>query len=145
MKGSNKEIVTTFCREVFVDHNLSRLDEYMRDDYAQHNDIAATGKKGFRDLFTKTFQALPDFTYTVHMVVADGDIVVVYSTMTATHRGEWLGQAPTGNKIEIDVVDIFRVTDGMIAEHWDVADTLTLFSQLGAVKHPGYEYDRRNR
>lgn len=145
MKGSNREIIAAFCQDVFVDHNLACLDEYMRDDYAQHNDIAETGRQGFLDLFTKTFEALPDFKYTVHMILADGDTVAVYSTMTATHRGEWLGQPPTGNQIQIDVVDIFRLKEGMIAEHWDVADTLTLFSQLGAVKHPGYEFDRRNR
>jgi len=138
MKRDNKEIVEMFCRDVFINHDLTRLDEYMRDDYIQNNDIAETGKQGFRDLFVKTFQSLPDFKYTVHMTVAEGDKVVVYSTMTATHRGEWLGQPPTGNHLEINVIDIFRVQDGMIAEHWDVADTLTLFSQLGAVRKPRY-------
>lgn len=138
MKRSNKEIVETFCRDVFINHDLSHLDEYMRDDYIQNNDIAETGKQGFRDLFVKTFQSLPDFKYIVHMTVAEGDIVVVYSTMTATHSGEWLDQPATGNRLEIGVVDIFRVQDGMIAEHWDVADTLTLFSQLGAVEKPKY-------
>ncbi len=144
MKGSNKEIVERFCRDVFVDHDLSYLDEYMRDDYIQHNDIAETGKQGFKDLFVKTFESLPDFKYDVHMTVAENDIVVVYSTMTATHQGEWLDQAPTGNRIKIDVVDIFRVRDGMIAEHWDVADTLTLFSQLGAVRRPKYGVERKD-
>ena len=144
MKGSNKETVETFCRDVFVNHDMSHLDEYMRDDYIQHNDIAETGKQGFVDLFVKTFESLPDFTYDVHMTVADGDIVVVYSTMTATHSGEWLDQPPTGNQIKIDVVDIFRVKDGMISEHWDVADTLTLFSQMGAVTRPRYGIDKND-
>jgi predicted ester cyclase len=43
---------------------------------------------------------------------------------------------PTGNKLHFDVVDMFRVENGKVAEHWDVADTLGLFSQLGKVKVP---------
>jgi hypothetical protein len=41
---------------------------------------------------------------------------------------------PTGNKINIDVVDIFRFQDGKIAEHWDVVDTFTIFSQVGVIE-----------
>ncbi|MCJ7605600.1 MAG: ester cyclase [Dehalococcoidales bacterium] len=129
---SNREIVETFCSDVFVRQDLSRLDEYMRDDYIQHNDVARTGKDGFLEFFVGTFKALPDFRYTILQTVAEGDIVMVHSTMTATHTGgAWLSQPATGNSLEINVVDIFRVQDGMIAEHWDVADTLTLFTQLG--------------
>jgi predicted ester cyclase len=59
---------------------------------------------------------------------------MMYSTTTATHKNEWLGNPPTGNKLNFDVVDIFRIEDGKIAEHWDVADTLKLFTQVGKVK-----------
>ena len=37
--------------------------------------------------------------------------------------GEWLGIQPSGNRLNFDVVDMFRIQDGLIAEHWDVADT----------------------
>jgi predicted SnoaL-like aldol condensation-catalyzing enzyme len=134
MTLSNREIVETFCNDVFMHHDLSRLDEYMRDDYIQHNEDVPQGKAGFRDFFINTFKAMPDFKHTIRKIVAEADIVMVYSTSTATHTGgEWLGQAPTGNHLNYDVVDIFRVQDGMIAEHWDVADTLKLFTQLGRV------------
>jgi len=59
----------------------------------------------------------------------------MYSTTTGTHTGgEWLGVQPTGNTLSFDVVDMFRLQDGKIAEHWDVADTYSLFSQLGRIK-----------
>jgi predicted ester cyclase len=48
--------------------------------------------------------------------------------------GEWLGQKPNGNKLDYKVVDIFRIQDGMIAEHWDVADTMAMARQLGTVE-----------
>jgi predicted ester cyclase len=60
---------------------------------------------------------------------------MVHSVSSGTHTGgEWLGVSATGNKLSFNVVDIFRIEDGKLAEHWDVADTLTLFTQLGVVK-----------
>ena len=71
----------------------------------------------------------------IEKMAADGNIVMAYSTTTGTHTGgEWLGQEATGNRLSFDVVDIFRLQDGKIAEHWDVADTFTFFSTLGIAR-----------
>jgi len=131
----NRDIVAEFCNDVFVNHDLSKLDTYMRDDYIQHNPDVAQGKQGFVEFFENTFKAIPDFKYTLMKIVADGDLVMIYCTTSGTHTGgEWLGKQPTGNKLDFNVVDIFRIQDGMIAEHWDVADTFSLFRQLGIIE-----------
>ncbi len=58
----------------------------------------------------------------------------MYFTASGTQTGgEWLGVQPTGNRLNFDVVDMFRIQYGLIAEHWDVADTYSLFSQLGKI------------
>ena len=133
--STNKDVVSRFYDEVFIRHDMSRIDDYMRDDYIQHNGDCPQGKAGFLDFFATIFAAVPDFSYTLKKMVADGDTVVTYSTTTGTHTGgEWLGQTATGAKLNFDVVDIFRMEDGKIAEHWDVADTFTFFSQLGIVR-----------
>jgi steroid delta-isomerase-like uncharacterized protein len=129
----NKEVVELLYNMVFRGHDFSRLDEIMRDDYIQHNEDVAGGKEGFKQFFEQTFKSIPDFSYTMKKIVADGDIVMMYSTTTGTHTGEWIGNPATGNKLNFDVVDIFRIQDGKIAEHWDVADTLKLFQQLGKI------------
>lgn len=131
---SNKEIVEEVMSEIFQKHDLSRIDEFMRDDYIQHNPNVPQGKAGFVKYFNHKWKAVPDSGCTVSKIVADGDIVVVYGVSTGTHSGEWLNAPATGNKISFDVVDIFRIQDGKLAEHWDVADRLTLFTQLGLVK-----------
>lgn len=130
----NKKLVETLCMTVFQKHDFSRLDEIMRDDYFQHNEDTPQGKAGFKQFFEQIFKAMPDFNYTIKKIVAEGDTVMMYSTTTATHLGEWLGNPPTGNKLNFDVVDIFRIENGKIAEHWDVADTLKLFTQVGKIK-----------
>lgn len=131
---NNKKMVELLCNTVFRGHDFSRLDELMRDDYIQHNAGVPAGKAGFRQFFEATFKAIPDFSYTVKQIIAEGDIVMMFSTTSGTHTGDWIEFPATGNRLSFDVVDIFRIQDGKIAEHWDVADTLTLFTQLGAVK-----------
>ena len=132
--AKNRKIVETFVNDVFVNHDLSRLDSYMTDDYIQHNPDVAQGKQGFVEFFEQTFRALPDFKYTLMKIAADGDLVMIYCTTSGTHTGgAWLEKQPTGNKLNFNVVDIFRMQDGMIAEHWDVADTFKLFRQVGII------------
>jgi predicted SnoaL-like aldol condensation-catalyzing enzyme len=128
----NKDVVTRFYNDVFIGHDMSRIDDYMRDDYIQHNADCPQGKSGFLEFFDSIFSAVPDFRYTLLKMVAQDDIVMAYSTTRGTHTGgEWLGQEATGTKLEFNVVDVFRLEGGKIAEHWDVADTFTFFSQLG--------------
>ena len=133
MVETNKKLVERLCKNVFQEHDFSCLDEIMRDDYIQHNEDVAQGKAGFIRFHEHFFEAMPDFYCTIKKIVAEGDTVIMYSNITATHRGEWLGNPPTGNKLDFDTVDIFRIEDGKIAEHWDVADTLKLFTQVGKI------------
>lgn len=131
----NKQLVEAFIDEVFVRHDLSRLEQFLREDYIQHNPDVAQGRSGFKHFFARTFAAIPDFKYTLKAIVAEHDRVWVYCATTGTHSAaEWLGMPPSGRSLSFDVVDMFRVEAGKIAEHWDVADTLSLFSQLGKAK-----------
>jgi predicted SnoaL-like aldol condensation-catalyzing enzyme len=140
--ATNKQVVERFLDDVFVRRDMSRLDECMRDDYIQHNPDCPQGKAGFLEFFEVIFTALPDFHYEVKRVVAEGDLVMAWCTSVGTHTGgDFLGQCATGNSVRFDAVDIFRMQDGLIAEHWDVADTFTFFSQLGVIQ--GAEDRRR--
>lgn len=134
-KRKNKEVVSKFYNDVFIRHDLTKLDPVMRDDYIQHNPDCPQGKAGFVEFFTEIFNAVPDFKYTLKEMVAEGDIVMAYSNTSGTHKGgDWMGKKASGNKLNFNVVDVFRVQDGKIAEHWDVADTFNLFRQVGVIE-----------
>jgi transcriptional regulator with XRE-family HTH domain len=60
------------------------------------------------------------------------DRVTTYKTYHGTHRGGFLGVAPTGRKIQFETVDVMRVRNGKITEHWGVANLFSLMQQLGA-------------
>src|SRR5947209_18105172 len=66
-------------------------------------------KDGARQLYKILRTAFPDFHAEIHWQLADGDRVTTYKTYHGTHRGEFLGVAPTGRKIQFETVDVMRV------------------------------------
>jgi predicted SnoaL-like aldol condensation-catalyzing enzyme len=131
----NRQVVREFYEVVFKKHDLTAVPKYMHDDYIQHNPAADQGSAGFIEFHEGFFAAIPDHCATINQIVADGDLVFVFNTITGTHTGKgFLNYPPTGNKIKYDVVDMFRLRDGKLCEHWDVADTRALFTQVGGLK-----------
>lgn len=105
---SNKEIVLKFYDEVFNGWDVSNIDAYMKDDYIQHNPISETGKAGFLK-FAKGFLAMKPHMDIIK-IGEDKDMVYVFFKCTLANGSV--------NK----VCDIYRLEDGMLAEHWDVIE-----------------------
>jgi steroid delta-isomerase-like uncharacterized protein len=78
------------------------------------------------------FTAFPDVRATIHDQTAEGDKVWTRKTFHGTHLGPFMGVPPTGRKIAVDVMDVFRIEDGKLAEHWGISDMLGLMQQIGA-------------
>jgi predicted ester cyclase len=76
--------------------------------------------------------AFPNFHAEIHWQAADGELVTTYKTYHGTHQGPFLGLAPTGRRVHFETVDVMRVRDGKIVEHWGVANLFSLMQQLGA-------------
>ncbi|SHH82442.1 nuclear transport factor 2 family protein [Bradyrhizobium erythrophlei] len=101
----NKALVLAGITGVFIDRDPTVLDRLFSDDYKQHNPQIPNGTAAIKSLL----RDLPrDFEYRPGLVVADGNYVMVH--------GRYIGWGPK----PIVGVDIFRVTGGKIAEHWDV-------------------------
>ena len=95
------------------------------------------GRDGIRGLWAQFFTAFPDLHATVDEVIGEGDRWMVRWTIRGTHKGEFPGIAvPTGRRIELPVLELFRISDGQLAEAWDQYDRLHLLEQLGAVPAP---------
>lgn len=90
----------------------------------------AFGKPQF---YAMLHTAFPDIEVVIHDQLAEGDRVVTRKSFRGTHRGEFMGVSPTGKQVVIDVIDIHRIENGQSAEHWTVADMLSVIQQLGAV------------
>ena len=77
------------------------------------------------------YKGFPDLHTTIEDIIAEGDKVWIRVKATGTHTGEFLGLTPTGKKITITSVDIFRIVDGKIVQGWTVNDFLDFYKQLG--------------
>ena len=133
-EANNKKVIGAFAESVFVKKDLSAVDQYVRTDYIQHNPLVNQGASGFKEFFSTWFASVPDWQYTLKKIVAEGNEVWVYGTYAGTLKKDWLGIAASGQKYAFEAVDIFRLQDGKLAEHWDVMDIYGLFKQLGAIK-----------
>lgn len=129
-----KAVLAALGSSVFARKDFSNLDALMREDYIQHNPLVPQGRHGFRDFFEGWFTAVPDFKYDLKKIVSEGELVWTYGTYSGTQTGDWLGIPATGKRYAFDAVDIFRVQDGKLAEHWDVLDIYGLFKQLGVIE-----------
>jgi predicted ester cyclase len=67
-------------------------------------------------------------------VLASGDKAVARVRATGTHQGEFMGMAPSGKNVDVQLIDIIRFgDDGLAREHWGVVDLMTMMQQLGAI------------
>jgi predicted ester cyclase len=95
----------------------------------------AAGREGLKDRVSMLVEGLAP-TFTIEDVVAEGDRVVVRWTNSARHVGGFLGIPPTGRTCAIAGIDIYRIEDHRLAEHWHVIDQLAMLQQLGLLPAP---------
>ena len=67
--------------------------------------------------------------------MADGDKVVARVSYRGTHQGAFRGIAPTGKQIAVMGINIFRIANGKLVEHWGLTDRLAVLHQVGVVRH----------
>ena len=128
-----KAIVRRNTEEVQGGGNFAVFEELFADDFVDHTTQPGTtpDKAGVRQLYTYMREAFPDFRAEIHWQLADGDQVTTYKTYRGTHEGPFLGIAPTHRKIHFESVDVMRVRNGKITDHWGVGNLLSLIQQIG--------------
>jgi predicted SnoaL-like aldol condensation-catalyzing enzyme len=103
----NKQIVTKAYQRIFGDLDTTAVDEYMSNNFIQHNPTIADGPQGVKALVQMlASQGVPKQKITFKHVIAEGDIVILHSRYGMKGKG-WR------------FIDIYRMENGKIAEHWD--------------------------
>ena len=118
-ESANKALVLKVYQGLFGDHDGSVIDKYFKKDYFQHNPMATTGAKGLKDFFYGFgLDKAPKSKVRFIRTAAEGDLVWLYTIFN-------FGQGDNA------VVDIFRIENGKIAEHWDVIQPIPAKSASG--------------
>jgi len=132
------QVVERMLTEGFATGNTDIVDELCSPDLLEHQfGLSGTGqvaidkvKRGIADVF----RAMPDIRFTVGDWAEFGDTVWLRAEATGTNTGPFMG-SPSGLPVRFTVIDVARVVDGRIVEHWGVPDRFAILLQTGKLNH----------
>lgn len=133
----NVSVVRRLIEEGFNKGNLLAVDETVAIDMKEHqrfNPPLPPGSTGTKALISGLRGMFPDLKLTIEDAAVEGDRVWIRMRAIGTNGGSIMGKPATGRKMEIDVIDICRVSDGKIVEHWGVPDQLGMLEQVGIME-----------
>ena len=109
----NKNLIRGLFEEFFNAHDISAADRYLHPDYIQHDFDVPPGRNGFKEHFTHVFALFPQFHVDIRHIIEEDDMIAMHG-YGATDPG----------KIEVLVVDTYRIKDGLLYEHWGTVQPL---------------------
>lgn len=133
--AANKASCQQFYDMVLNEGNVAMIDSLVAADAVEHMVMPPGSPEGtipaLKKFITDWHAAFPDLKFTDTKMVAEGDLVAVYSVMTGTNTGPFMGMKPTGKAVKVEGFDLVRIENGKVAEHWGVVDEKTMMMQLG--------------
>lgn len=136
----HKDIVRRMNEEVWGDGDLALIDEFVADDYVEHNTASPEdirGPAGYKENVEMFHAAFSDVTVTTEHLIAEEDKVVNHYTIEAVNDGPFMGIEPTGTEVSVSGIALAVFQDGQIVEDWSNVDVFGLMQQLGLVESPG--------
>ena len=129
-------IVDAFS-EAFNNGNLSALDEICAPDLVDHSTAATPNQsynlEGFKGRINGHRLGMPNLYFSISNMMVDGDFVSFQWEMKGTNSGPYLGRPASGNPIRVVGMNLERLENGKIVEHWSYPDKLSLMQQLGVI------------
>jgi predicted ester cyclase len=137
LEEENMQVFRQMIEECFNKGNLGALDGFCAPGFVEHQDgITPPTVDGLKGAIISLRTPFPDLILTIEEITASGDKTRARITGRGTHQGIFMGRPPTGKSFAINVIDICRFEKDKIAEHWGVADRLSLMAQLGLIPRP---------
>ena len=128
----NKAKLHRLVEETINNGDLSVADEIMATDYVYHfPGMDFKGPEGFKQFITIQRTAFPDLHVTVDEMIAEGNMVAARFKISGTMKGELMGIAPTGKKMNIVEALFIRFENGKVVEATPTIDQLEMYQQLG--------------
>lgn len=121
MSEENKAMVRRFVEAINAGAEEAAVDEM----------FAPRAARRVKRLFAEFRSAFPDWREEIVELVAEGDAVAGRFRCSGTHLGEFLGEAPTGRRMEVEEVIFLRAEEGRFVDFWALEDSLGRMRQLG--------------
>lgn len=134
---TNEQICRALIERCFNNGDLDVLETLVAHDSVEHQEGSVSGIEGLRALISELRSQFSDLHLEIEDTATSGDRVWFRIRSTGTNDGPLWGRPATGRPIDITVMDVMRVVDGRIVEHWGVADRLAVLKQTGAMGRGG--------
>jgi steroid delta-isomerase-like uncharacterized protein len=130
---ANMQVVRRFFDVGPSKGDLQAADALLVPEFSLHTPLPTRGPgiEAMNNVITTCRAAFHDLHLTIDDMMADGDRVACRFTARGVHNGEFMGLPPTGKRIEMTGIEIFRLRDGRIAELWGEANLMGLMRELG--------------
>jgi steroid delta-isomerase-like uncharacterized protein len=132
----NEKIIQRYFEEVWNQGKLDVLDEILDPTYMNHSPgmpNPAPGPAGLKPIIAGLRKAFPDLHFTIENMLVTEQQVAVHCTMRGTHEGDLFGLPATGKKIVVNQMQIERIKNSKIIEHWRQSDDFGMMRQLGQI------------
>jgi predicted ester cyclase len=126
------KVIRRFIEQGIAKQDQLAFDECMADTVIEHQPGMPQDRAGIRAELWKIKSYFPDVSFSFQQSAVNGDTVWAHYLVSGTHSGNPLmGHPPNGKAFKMDLMDIAKIKDGKIIEHWGIADRLDMLRQLG--------------
>jgi predicted ester cyclase len=133
---ANKQLCRDYF-QAFLRRDTDWMKRHIAPDFVRHDPglpFEVRGPDGVAKLHDALLPAFPDMHLPLEDFVAEGDKVLVRLRVQGTHTGPFGDMKATGRHIDIGVLDLFKIQDAVLVEHWALLDNLGMLKQLGAIE-----------
>lgn len=136
-KNNGGSIISNFIEKVWNNADLAALDELATETYEYYlggqppRNIAA-----MKEFLQAVHTAFPDWKVQVENISGDDEYIAARWTGVVTHRGIFQGIPPTGKRISVCGINMYKIEDGRISQEWEQMDSLGMLQQLGVIPPP---------
>ena len=132
---ANKQICRDYFK-AFLARDTAWMAKHIAPDFVRHDPglpFEVRGPQGVAALHDAMLPAFPDMALPLEDFVAEGEKVLVRLRVKGTHTGPFGDLPASGRPIDIGVLDLFQIRNGVLVEHWALLDNLGMMKQLGAI------------
>lgn len=129
--AENKEIVLRFF-DAISNNQTAIFDEIVAEDYIDHLPGRTPGRESLKAYFAGLHETFGELKFPIWQIIAEGDRVVVFNSIQGKHQQDYAGLVAKGNYVDAQAFQLYRISNGQLAEHWEVADFAALLQQIQA-------------
>jgi predicted SnoaL-like aldol condensation-catalyzing enzyme len=128
---SNKRLPRLFAKAL-NEKCVELFDQFIHPEYNNHHPQVQPGPAGVKAFFRHYLDAFPDIKVVMEDVIEEGDRISARFTYNGTFTKPFMGYRPNSAPVQLRSIDIWRVKDGKLVEHWDELNLLEVFERIGA-------------